>query len=1057
MSNFTLLNASAGSGKTQRITLEFLKIVLFAPTEIPRILSITFTNKAAGEMKERLIRALSELALDAKSSKMLPDLKKHFKTYSEEEIQKQAADTLKYILHNYSDLYISTIDSFMQRIIRSFAHELYLPANYEVSIDNDELNELVVSNIIDKANSDKNITKILKNIIRMQIEDEKSPLLLSDNLLNLINHLTEEASIEIVNSALELGTENLIASFDKLLAKIRLLNKDIHSKLALIDEVLEKNNLSNDDFVKKGNATTIFNYIKNLKVSLDARPLSDRMLELLKNAEFLNVKNPEVENEISSILLDCIDKISELKYGKLIAKGFPIVALLSDIWKLREDFKTENNILPVSDFNRIIREVLMNEPVPFIYVRAGSRFKTIMIDEFQDTSLMQWKNLLPLIHESISNNNSSWLVGDPKQSIYRWRNGNVEIMLNLPKLYDKTDNDSDVERILEKNFNHENLEFNYRSKKNIVEFNSSFYTAIKNWNDDETQKDDIYSNVYNSVKQIPFKKAEGYVECRIYNDKITKLEEAWLGDIYNLINKCVENGYSFNDIAILTRQNYVGTKISSYLMSQNEPIPVVSRETLQFATSLYCKLVMCVYRLIHCPTDDLNAVETYLLLSKCANINLDVLPNFDDFIAIKNSERGKVLLEKLVELNADFSKENINLLAPSDEIDLIIQFLDISNEGGFFLLFLREKIMKMQDKIGFLHNDIWGWWLKDGLKTSVIVPETANAVNVMTIHSSKGLQFPIVIIPYFNINEVNNISKSKFWHIVDKEKWDIPYSIINYSKNNSSKIIEDLYNVESSKSRMDTINLMYVATTRAEEKLFVFSFANKKLDKGKSLASNDSEIMLYNFLKSEKLDFSLEESADYQKYTLGDFSEKTLEKQSAENSISIKNFTINPNKPLRTLRKKVEYDSAIIRESAMEGKIIHEIISQINDKNDVEQVVNFSVNSGYIHQSQKENYVKFFNYLIDNFSFAFPGKNFVLNEREIVDTQNLLLRPDRMIFDAENKYKIIDFKTGRQLNEHKQQVLEYVEMLSKAGIQVESAHVFYININEFSASVVDVM
>ena len=294
-------------------------------------------------MKEG-IRALSELALDAKSSKMLPDLKKHFKTYSEEEIQKQAADTLKYILHNYSDLYISTIDSFMQRIIRSFAHELYLPANYEVSIDNDELNELVVSNIIDKANSDKNITKILKNIIRMQIEDEKSPLLLSDNLLNLINHLTEEASIEIVNSALELGTENLIASFDKLLAKIRLLNKDIHSKLALIDEVLEKNNLSNDDFVKKGNATTIFNYIKNLKVSLDARPLSDRMLELLKNAEFLNVKNPEVENEISSILLDCIDKISELKYGKLIAKDF-YVCFMSYIWNWRRF--SNRKILPV--------------------------------------------------------------------------------------------------------------------------------------------------------------------------------------------------------------------------------------------------------------------------------------------------------------------------------------------------------------------------------------------------------------------------------------------------------------------------------------------------------------------------------------------------------------------------------------------------------------------------------------------------------------------------------------------------------------------------------------
>lgn len=1082
MSSFTLLNASAGSGKTHRITLEFLKIILPAPAEASRILSITFTNKAAGEMKERVISSLAELSANPAESKMLADLLAAFPQKTQDDISRQATEALKYILHHYSDIAISTIDSFMQRIIRTFARELQLPANYEVTVGDDELNELIISNIIDNANLDDNITRVLKEIILMQMDEERNPLRLADELTPLVNHLSQEASIQIVDQALETGTAKMISSFDFLLRKNRSTYITFKKNLDTLQKILVDNNLVNDDFIKYRNATSIFNYIGKLQKSYDASPLTPVVYDMLVSGKFLKEPNPQLESEIRDLLLATLDLISDYTYGRMMARRFPVVALLSEIWRFREQYKTENSVLPVSDFNRIIREVLSKEPVPFIYLRAGSRYKTIMIDEFQDTSLMQWLNLLPLIHESLARGNASWVVGDPKQSIYRWRNGKVEIMLSLPEIFEGSENSEEIEEMIKRSFSEDNLQFNYRSDINIVNFNSSFFGFIKDkfnkfltsdeYSQSAAETLGIYSRVYNQIEQKQKQSNKGYVECRLYNGKLKEHIEKWLNDILDVINDCRQRGYKLSDIVILSRKNSVGVAISSFLMGLPEPVPVISRETLQFRTSPHCRLAMCLYRLIHCPDDDLNAAETWVLLQQYTTVDFTTSPDLQNFFLQKNTRRGRMLLGFITEKSGIPDRASLAFLPPVDQLDLIIHSLEISDNGGFFLLFLREQLMKQQEKTGFDSDLLWQWWTEKGQFTSVIVPDAGDAVNVMTIHSSKGLQFPVVIIPDFNINETKNLPRNLFWHNTDEKKWGIPYSVINYSKSQTTGDLEIKYQVENAKSIMDTINLMYVGTTRAEEKLFVFcslppekqakeSSRKKKAEPEEPVETpvqTDSAKSLRDFVRSGLMPFNERTDEAFSMWWMGDISEKRSRREKADNRFEIKTFRVNPNKPLDSLRKsKSAFDSRELRESAGKGKIIHELLSRINDATDIEPVVSFYTSNGWIEENKKPDYIRFLGSVVNDYPFIFPGREFILSEREIAGADGAVWRPDRIVIGNGNRWKVIDFKTGREKTEHKKQVKLYANLLSEAGMTVESSHIIYIDTESFSASLTDVL
>ncbi len=1065
MMSFTLLNASAGSGKTQRITLEFLRLILPNPNEAARILAITFTNKAAGEMKERLISSLAELARNPEKSKLLHDLRQSFPQWDIAFLKNKSEEALKFALHHYADIAIGTIDSFMQRIIRTFARDLQLPAQYEVSVGDDELNELIVSALIESANIDSNNTTILKEMIRTQTEESGSPLSFEHILIPLIKHLTQEASIEMVEDITSRDQKALISAMYKLSSVIAHFQKSYLEHLSEIQSLLDTKGVSENDFIRKYN-TSVFSWFHKEQSSHALSLPPKTVIKLIESGQILIEPNPETEKALIAHAIAIIDLIPQIRLGRRLRSGFPVVALLSAIWKIREQWKVENSAVPVSDFNRIIRRVLSQEPIPFIYLRAGSRFKTIMIDEFQDTSFMQWQNLLPLIHESLSSGHSSWVVGDPKQSIYRWRNGQVEIMLRLPELHIESDDAPSmkgIEGLIEHSFHSEPMETNYRSEKAIISFNNAFYRfASQQFRNQQSIEDEenpidnhlgFYAQVYQQIEQKSFKEGNGYIECRFYQGKPGDLAENWLSDIHSQIIQCLNDGYRLSDMAILTRERTTGVEISAYLMSLEQPIPVLSRETLEFRSSAVCRLVMSTLRLLHCPEDELNASSVWMLLKQISLQDFHQHSTLSDFKKQGKTERGKILLEYLQSHFPGLNRQKTIFLSPADQIDLIIHELGLSDKGGYFLLFLREEIGKQQEKTGYHAEKIWQWWVNKGSKTSVIIPDHAEAVNVMTIHTSKGLQFPVVIIPRFNINEASKINKNQFWFETDEDLWGIPWTVLTYVKENHDNALHNLYRLEKIRSQMDTLNLMYVATTRAEERLYMYAFRNpepKKANKtGQQTDIKINSVDLLNCFFRESKDYTVSQIGIAEVYSSGEKCHKISKTPDSVAGPITKRFFVNPDKPLKTLRSvSLEGDTASRRRSASRGRVIHELLSCINGKADIPEVLSKFHDRGMITGQEKQSFLPLLKQVTEECSFAFSESAIMLNEREICDEDQKLYRPDRIIAHPDHQWGIVDFKTGSFKTEHIEQVTQYANLLKNTGKNIKTAHILYIDVDE---------
>lgn len=1048
MSSFTLLNASAGSGKTQRITLEFLIKILPKPEEAGRVLAITFTNKAAAEMKERIISSLATISKNPIQSKLYHDLKKAFPHWTDAIIAEKASAALSYILHHYSEIGIGTIDSFMQRIIRTFSRDLKLPAAYEISVGDDELNELILNSLIDSANENMVVTTVLKDIIRQQLENNDSPLNIAQILLPLVQHLTTEASADIVAKALSDNAPDLTQAYSLLLEAYKS-NNAIITKGAkrIIDIAQELSADGSDPFVSRRHlnlhlwAKTV---IENPK---DAFPIKKSIQEIIDKERVL-VNGPETLNqEIISLFLQMNEAFQRRVTGKMLVKNFPVVALLTHLWRLRESWKSENAILPVSDFNRIIRKVLNEEPVPFIYMRAGSRYRTIMIDEFQDTSLMQWLNLIPLVHESLAGDHSVWVVGDPKQSIYRWRNGQVAIMLRLPQIYvgDSNNNAPDgLQSLINHAFRSEPMSTNYRSARDIVTFNNGFYRFVSSYFKSQVAENqpDNYSEMYHDIEQKHFHQHDGFVSCRFLIGNRTSTLQPLLTNVNNIIQQSIAAGYSFSDIAILTRNNDMGVRISAYLMSLSDPIPVISKETLQFKTSSYCRLVMSVYRLLHRPYDMLNAAETWHLLQQCSVVIFDKNHPLHTFRADKSTP--KALISAIHASGEGFpNPEQMQYLPPADQIDLIIQSLHISNKGGFFLLFLREEILKIQNKEGFDAEQIWRWWQKKGLTKSVVVPDGVDAVNVMTIHASKGLQFPVVILPNFNIDDTNNIKNNYFWYEPDTNIWKVPYCILQYRKDHPDRDIQKRFESEKIKIIADSINMMYVATTRAEKHLHLISIL-KNADADKHDLSAQ---LLLDFVKSEPSGFNeIAGDEGYMLYEYGKFTKTTKGAKSIKSLFNIHQFSINSDKPLQTLRKTFNRDGVTSRKAAAMGRLMHEILSLINDRTSIETIIQQYYFAGLISEEEKSTFIQLAEEVIRQIPEAFTGSQNVYNERDIARSNGQIARPDRMVCCENNTWQIFDFKTGSVSDEYREQLQNYADAMKESGRNVSKCSLVYINI-----------
>ena len=505
--NFTIYKSSAGSGKTFTLVKEYLALALNDAAKPPQsykhILAVTFTNKAAAEMKERIIKALKELAEDDYSTissgtrTMLAALKEHkklnaVKKVDDVTIRMRSKNILTAILHNYSDFAIGTIDSFVQKVVRTFAFDLKIPMSFDIEMDDDKLLTQAIDLLLAQIGNDEKLTKALIEFTESKTDEEKSWHIENDLKLFAKNLLTEEGSVYI-DKLKNLTIDDFFGIKDSLTIELKKFEIFINSCGNEGLEIIKRGGVEHEKFA--GGANGIGKYFTYLfEIRIDKLTPTATVQKNIDSENWYSGKASKDDkasiDAIAGALKNIFTKATEYveKYKSeyivfsLINKNIYSLAVLNEIEKLLNEYKAENNILHISEFNKMIAKIVMNEPIPFIYERLGEKYNNYLIDEFQDTSVLQFQNLLPLIDNSLATGHFTMLVGDGKQAIYRWRGGEVEQFAMLPEIFKHNNNELVLERqkALIRNHNPEVLKNNFRSKREVIEFNNSLFRFLGN-------------------------------------------------------------------------------------------------------------------------------------------------------------------------------------------------------------------------------------------------------------------------------------------------------------------------------------------------------------------------------------------------------------------------------------------------------------------------------------------------------------------------------------------------------------------------------------------------
>ena len=1065
--NFTVYKSSAGSGKTHTLVTEYLCLVIKNPEKFRNILAITFTNKAANEMKSRVISYLKALGsnIATQDSPILEDLIRKIKDntgMAENVISERAGQAIKLILHNYSNFAVCTIDSFVHRVVRTFAGELKLPLNFEVELDSEQLISKSVDVLISKAGTDKNLTIALVNFIESKLNDEKSWNIEND-LKNFAGELLREESFEHIQKLKNISIEEFLIIFKKISAKIRSFETRLKELALETSEFLDRNNILPKSF--KGGLRSGFP--KYLSYLIDGRRDKFSPTDTVRKCAEENDWYPKTCAPEQKILIDsvsdelqaCFNKIDsylengikDYKLYILLKKQIYPIAVLNEIQKIIDEFRENENLVHISEFNKRISEIVSSEPIPFIYERIGEKYHHFLVDEFQDTSVLQWQNLLPLIENSLSNNFFNMVVGDGKQAIYRFRDGEVEQFVCLPDIYKRKDDEisRSRENVLKRSYNEKFLNSNYRSKAEIVDFNNRFFGFACKFLGEQ------YQPIYKELEQkYQTDNTGGQVSVEFVEQEDLTNEE-FDNIIFDKIKEIITlelSGYSLNDIAILCRKNNEGSKIAKHLIENG--INVISSESLLLSSSPAVNFLVSVFKYLNDRTDKIAITEIFRFLiqkNKAGNKSLDEL--LDLYSAISTSEKckredvGLTNIIKKIGFNVDFGElKKLPLYELSEEILRIFRLSENISDPyiRFFLDFVLEYQQKYDEGIpGFLE-----FWEEKKSKQSVIAPEGANAVRIMTIHKAKGLEFPVVIFPSYG-GDAKKPGKNSLWFDFDNPVAPNMKSVLlPTQKSLEETIYAEGYNEEKQKTGLDLLNLLYVVMTRPTERLYVLTKYKKPSNSSGLFSVNDGIPKLFiEYFKhidewsDEQLKYSFGEGTDGVK-----FSEAENELNETEQQPDTFK-TGNWRNRIRISRKAPEiWDVENPDRNTEWGNLVHFIMSKIITKKDVPDVLDEIEMQGLINAFEKETLWRKVNKLLSNpkiSSFYKPGPK-VLNEQDILVKDGKTFRPDRLII-IDDKIVIIDYKTGKEEKHHIKQLNNYESIIKKMGYRNVEKYLLYLD------------
>ncbi|TRX47147.1 AAA family ATPase [Fulvivirga sp. M361] len=1042
--NFIIYQSSAGSGKTYTLAKEYLKLALRRPAYYKHILAVTFTNKAMQEMKGRILQKLEEFGrgdLDAMGEELML-----YTRLSPSDFQKTCARLLTEILHGYSHFSISTIDSFFQKVIRSFAKELGLAGSYQLELDTDVILIQIVDDLLMEASQNVQIRKWLISYSRDTLQ-EGGNWDIRKNIIQLGSELFQEHFKTV---------EGQVAAQDKGLAgklkkDLGLITKSFEEKMKSYGQeglqILHKYGLETSDFT--GGSRSPLNYLYKItkpKASKDFIPtktveaLPDKEEWYAKASGKKEVITAATKNGLRAILQQTLEyyvKEFDTYHTAIQVNRFIYgYGLLADLARKLQEYKKDNDIMLISDATRFLKELVQDSDTPFVYEKVGSFFNHYLIDEFQDTSGFQWDSFRPLIDDSLSQGYKNTVVGDIKQSIYRWRGGDWNLLLNQVE-----------EDIGSFRTQVENLGTNYRSEANIIQFNNALFEQAPQQmtlegGDNRAEGWEVLTEVYASAKQgIPKSKVnapQGYVNITFLGDEEDRPWKHTVAErLPEVIEELQDKQVALKDIAILVRRNKEGKDVADYLHHYQKQNPdsqyrydVVSNESLFLSSSPAIRLIIAA---LQCLMDNKNqVVQAQLAFEYQVQIRRSCVSYHEIFSA------DYAVIEKLLPESFRENRTHLLFLPFYELVEQLIALFEVNQLKGQFayLQTFQDLVLKSsQNGKGDLPSFL-EWWKERGARQSIKVADDLDAMRILTIHKAKGLEYNAVIIPFCDW-EMDHQRSPIIWSNAETPPFDNVYLPLKYQKGLAQTHFRDAYQKERIKAHLDNLNLLYVAMTRAIQTLWVFAPDGKKdISKVLKATLENSTFELNGYWDKEANVF--------------EFGEQNF--QFATTHSAVGNAILMEQYPHYEWRNKIAVKqtsgghnlSEEVKEKIRYGILMHKLLSRITYLTDKEAAITAVFFEEGLNEIQRREIQQRLEKLLSNPSVSpwFSDEWEVKNEWPIL-THNEEYRPDRVLIKGK-KAVIIDYKTGLKKNEDIQQMHGYKVLMEQMNYDEVEGYLLYL-------------
>ena len=1092
----TVYKASAGSGKTFTLASEYITLVVKNPQNYKKILAVTFTNKATQEMKTRILSQLYGIAHN------LPDSQAYYEQvlqktgFPDQTIRENAAEALSLLTHHYNEFRVQTIDAFFQSVLRNLARELNLTANLRIDLNDTEVEAHAVDELINSLEEGEEVLSWIRDYIDKNIEDDKGW-----NVIGQIKDFGKNIFKDFYKDH-KANLDQLFSNptfFDTFITDLRKRRKDSADKVKdQSRRLLQKISDSGIDtsYLISGLMTFLNNLtyagspnkLQNKKDPFQEGP-SANVLKCIKSPDkWLLTKCPPDEKEYFDTLIKKswhkdLEQLNETRKEcwreyqscNLTLRHLSQLRLLHAISEAVDEINKDTNRFMLSNTQSLLSTLMKNTDTPFVFEKMGAYLKHIMIDEFQDTSTIQWNNFRKLLDNCMAQIEShNLIVGDVKQSIYRWRQGDWKLLNNI-------EHDFSNEQI-----KIEPLDTNYRSEENIIRFNNTFFTqavvqTVKELESDKIEGASQLIEAYKEIEQKPKKRdGKGFVRIKLihYNQNVSsEYRENVLNELTNNIRGLLERGYKQRDIAILVRNNDVIQPIADKFQDEfGTDVSIVSDEAFRLDASLAVNVIIAALQLLIHPEDKLTESKLVKLYQQqVLQTGLD-----NNGLFVNENEVGlKSLLPK------DYV-ERFELLLRKSLVDLVDEIYSLFNLGSldgqsaYVCTFYDTLNEYLRDHPADIDDFIEEW--EEVLSSNTIQSDEIDGIRLLTIHKSKGLEYDNVLIPFCDW-VLEKTSGNTIWCPGDnKEKpyGELPLIPVDFSNKMMDTVFEDDYKEEHLQNTVDNMNLLYVAFTRAGKNLFITgkkaSSKTFKSLKDNKTATNRSQIiqLIIDELTKSLPGATLDDAGEKEPLTfefgeLSDCVEQKEKEKSTENpfeltpetdKLRIETFphpvSFRQSNKSHDFINGEDIDPSDKNRYIKVGNILHQLFSTILTEDDIEPRLKELEQEGVIYNDEvtsQELKNKIANALSnEKVRDWFSSRWKLFNECTILDYDKESCevyehRPDRVMTDG-NEIIVVDFKFGKPRDEYHEQVQRYMNLLLRMGYKKVSGYIWYVVRNE---------